>query len=115
MVNFIIRRDPKKIFRFAALQSPAGQRLLQEYRIPEKNIDSFLLIDDGKIYDRSTAALKLFNKLPWYWKWTQVGWIYPRALRDGMYNIIARNRFKWFGKKKECMVPSPAVKERFLD
>lgn len=114
-VNLIIRKDKKKIFRFAALQSPAGENILSQYGINWRDDDSFVLVTNNKIYQRSTAALKLFNKLPWYWKWTQLFWIFPRFLRDGIYNIIARNRYKWFGKKDECMIPTADIRERFLD
>ena len=115
MVNFIIRQDRKKIFRFAALQSDAGQELLMQYHLPTTQMDSFILIDDGKAYQRSTAALHLYNKLPWYWKWIQVLWIVPGFLRDAVYNLIARNRYKWFGKKETCMMPNAEVRERFLE
>ncbi|HYJ37054.1 MAG TPA: thiol-disulfide oxidoreductase DCC family protein [Chitinophagaceae bacterium] len=115
IVNFIIRQDKKKIFRFAALQSKAGQELLQQYQLPANNLDTFILIDGERVYDRSTAGLRLYNKLPWYWKWTQVFWIVPRFLRDVVYNFIARNRYKWFGKKEECMIPSTDVISRFLE
>src|SRR5687767_14888709 len=94
MVNFVIRRDKKKLFRFAALQSAAGEKILQQYHLSSNSPASFLLIDGDNVYDRSSAALKLYNRLPWYWKWTQLGWIFPRFLRDGIYNIIARNRYK---------------------
>jgi predicted DCC family thiol-disulfide oxidoreductase YuxK len=115
MVNFLIRKDRKEILRFAALQSKAGQELLQQYKLPTTAFDTFILIEQGKVYKRSSAALRLYNKLPWYWKWTQVFWIVPRFLRDAVYNLIARNRYKWFGKKEECMVPTEDVKSRFLE
>jgi len=115
MVNFLIRHDRKKILRFAALQSKAGQELLQQYQLPTTAFDTFILIEQGKVYNRSTAGLRLYNKLPWYWQWTQVFWIIPRFLRDAVYNLIARNRYKWFGKKEECMVPTEDVKSRFLE
>jgi predicted DCC family thiol-disulfide oxidoreductase YuxK len=115
MVNFLIRKDRKEILRFAALQSKAGQELLQQYKLPTTAFDTFILIEQGKVYKRSSAALRLYNKLPWYWKWTQVFWIVPRILRDAVYNLIARNRYKWFGKKEECMVPTEDVKSRFLE
>lgn len=99
MMNFIIKQDKKKVFRFAALQSPAGQKLLEEFDLPKNDFDSFILIDKGKIYKSSTAGLRVGNKFPWYWKWSQVFWIIPKFLRDAIYNIIARNRYKWFGKK----------------
>ena len=115
MVNFIIRRDKKKIFRFAALQSVTGQKLLKEWDLPADKFDSFILFDKGKVYQRSSAALRLYNKLPWYWKWTQLFWIFPKFIRDGVYGIISRNRYKWFGKREACMIPPADVKERFLD
>ena len=99
-VNFIIRQDKKKIFRFAALQSGAGQKILQHFNLPKEGFDSFVLIDNGRAYKKSTAGLKVYNKLPWYWKWTQLGWIAPRFVRDAVYDFIARNRYKWFGKIK---------------
>jgi predicted DCC family thiol-disulfide oxidoreductase YuxK len=113
-INFIIRQDKNKIFRFAALQSEAGQKLLKQYGLPTEGFGSFIFIDDGKVYQRSAAGLKVYGKLPWYWKWTQFGWIAPRFLRDGVYDFIARNRYRWFGKKEKCMIPSPDVRSRFL-
>ena len=114
MVNFIIRQDKKKIFRFAALQSEVGQKLLQEFGLPQKDFDSFILIYKGRVYKSSTAGLKLYSRLPWYWKWTQVFWIFPSFIRNGVYDWIARNRYKWFGKKDQCMVPTKEIRERFL-
>jgi predicted DCC family thiol-disulfide oxidoreductase YuxK len=114
MVNFIIRQDKKKVFRFAALQSETGQKLLEQYGLPKENFNSFFLVDNGKVYRSSTAGLRLYSRLPWYWKWTQVFWIVPRFLRDAVYNFIARNRYRWFGKKESCMVPTADVRSRFL-
>lgn len=113
-VNFIIRQDKKKLFRFAALQSEAGQNLLAQYHLQKENFASFVLLENGKAYQRSSAVLLLSNQLPWYWKWTQVFWIVPKFMRDGVYDLIARNRYKWFGKRDACIVPSPDVRERFL-
>ncbi len=115
LINSIIRQDRKKIFRFAALQSDAGQMLLRERNLPTDQFESFILLDKNKVYKKSTAALKLYNKLPWYWKWTQLFWIFPKFFRDWVYSIIAKNRYKWFGKREECMIPSPDVRQRFLD
>ena len=114
-VNFIIRQDKKNIFRFAALQSKAGQQLADKYQLPKENFNSFILIDKGKVYNRSTAGFKVYGKLPWYWKWTQIFWIVPRFITDAVYDLIARNRYKWFGKKEECMIPTPEIRNRFLD
>lgn len=113
-INFIIKQDQKKIFRFAALQSETGQQLLKKHNLPTEGFESFILIDNGKVYQRSSAGLKVYGKLPWYWKWTQMAWIAPQFIRDAVYNWIARNRYKWFGKKDACMIPSPEVRSRFL-
>ncbi|MDQ6610408.1 MAG: thiol-disulfide oxidoreductase DCC family protein [Bacteroidota bacterium] len=113
-LNFIIRQDKKNIFRFSALQSEAGQKLLEQYRLPKEGFDSFVLIVEGKVYKKSSAGLQVFRQLPWYWRWTQVFWIAPQFLRDAVYDFIAKNRYKWFGKKELCMVPSVEVKNRFL-
>ena len=115
MTNFIIRQDKKKRFLFAALQSKSGQQLLDQYKNNWRKSDSFVLIDNNKAYLKSDAGLRLYNKLPWYWKWTQLFWVFPRFFRDAVYNFIANNRYKWFGKKEECMVPTPELRERFLD
>ena len=115
MVNFLIRKDKQRRFLFAPLQSSAGQELLRQFGLNTTQLDSFIFISDGKAYLRSTAGLKLYNQLPWYWKWTQLFWIVPRVIRDAVYNFIARNRYKWFGKRDQCMVPSAEVRERFLD
>ena len=115
MVNFVIRRDKRNIFQFATLQSHSGKKLLEEYNINWKESDSFVIIENGKAFQKSSAALRLYNKLPWYWKWTQVFWIVPKFIRDGVYNFIARNRYRWFGKKEQCMIPTARLKQKFLD
>ena len=115
VVNFIIRQDTKKVFRFATLQSDFGQKILKENNLPTDVFESFLLLDKGKLYLKSTAGLRLYNKLPWYWKWTQLFWIFPKFFRDWVYDIIAKNRYKWFGKREKCMVPTPEILERFLE
>lgn len=114
IVNFIIRQDRKNVFLFAALQSESGKKLLEQYHINWQRSDSFVVIENDKAYIKSNATLKLYAKLPWYWGWTQIFWIVPKFIRDWIYSVIARNRYKWFGKKDECMVPSQEVKQRFL-
>jgi len=113
-MNFLMKQDKGRVFRFAALQSPAGQQLLEQYSQPKEQFNSFLLIENGKVYRSSTAGLRLYNKLPWYWKWTQVFWIVPPFLRNGIYDFIARNRYKWFGRREQCMIPTPEMRARFL-
>jgi predicted DCC family thiol-disulfide oxidoreductase YuxK len=114
-INFLIRQDKKDVFRFAPLQSQTGQKLLAQYQIQKKGFESFVLLQDGKAYQKSTAALKVLKQLPWYWKALKVFWIVPAFLRNSIYDFIARNRYKWFGKKETCMIPTRAVRNRFLD
>jgi predicted DCC family thiol-disulfide oxidoreductase YuxK len=113
-INFLIRQDKQKRFRFAPLQSEAGQKLLEQYHLPKKDFDSFVLIENGNVYKCSTAGLRLYSMLPWYWKWTQVFWLVPKFFRDGIYRFIAKNRYRWFGKKEACMIPTPEMRSRFL-
>jgi predicted DCC family thiol-disulfide oxidoreductase YuxK len=113
-VQFIINRDKEAKFRFASLQSDAGKKILQQFQLPTDTFNSFILYQDGKIYTRSTAALRVFSQLK-NWKWVGAFQYVPKFIRDGVYNLIARNRYKWFGKKDECMIPTPELKSRFLD
>lgn len=113
-VNFVLKQDKKDIFRFAPLQSEAGQKLLQQYNLSTKDFDSFVLIDEGKIYKKSSASLKVMSKLPWYWKEVQIFWVIPSFIRNAIYDFVARNRYKWFGKKDRCMIPTPELRNRFL-
>ncbi len=113
-VNFIIKLDKKKIFQFAALQSSSGQKLLQEYQLSAANFDSFVFIDNHEVYQKSKAAFKVISYLPWYIKWTKVFGLLPVSLTDAVYTFIAQNRYKWFGKKAQCMLPAPDIVNRFL-
>ena len=76
--------------------------------------DSLILIIGDKWYGKSSATLKIFDLLPWYWKWTQLFWLVPKFIRDGIYEYVSKHRYKWFGKKDQCMIPTPDVKKRFL-
>jgi predicted DCC family thiol-disulfide oxidoreductase YuxK len=114
IVNFLLKQDKKKILRFASMQSAAGEKLLQQYGFPNKYLKSFVLIENGKAYKKSTAGLRLYGKLPWYWSWTQLFWIIPKQVRDVVYEFIASNRYKWFGKRDACLLPTPEVRSRFL-
>ena len=113
-INFVLRHDRKGIFRFASLQSEAGQQLLAAHNLDSKELNSFFLIDKGKVYKKSAATLKVMNYFAWYWKELQILRIVPFFLRDAIYDFIAANRYKWFGKRQECMVPTPDLQKRFL-
>ena len=114
-VQFIIKRDKKKQFRFASLQGNYGQAFLKKYNLPADNFNSFILLEDDKIYTRSTGALRMLKHLGSGWRLFYGLIILPKFIRDGVYNWVARNRYKWFGKKDECMIPTPDLKARFLD
>ena len=113
-VNFIIDHDKKNDFRFASLQSEAGQDLLKKFHLNVKDFDSIILIENGKHYQRSSAVLKIVKKFPGLWKLLYLFIIVPKPLRDFVYDNIADNRYKWFGKKESCRVPTPELKEKFL-
>ena len=113
-VQFIIKRDKKNTFRFAALQSETGQKLLAQYGLPAKELNSFILIENDKAYNRSTGALRVLKKFKGLWPLLYGFIIVPKFIRDGVYDWVGRNRYKWFGKKEECMIPTPELKARFL-
>lgn len=115
-VLFIIKRDAKDLFRFASLQSDLGQSFLKKNNSqPEPSLKSIILVTpEAKVYTKSSAALRIAKHLPG-WKWMAVFLVLPRFLRDFVYDIIARNRYSWFGKREECMVPTPELKAKFLD
>ena len=113
-VNFIIRRDRRKLFKFAPLQSPVGQELLRRHHLWPDELDTFILIEEGRAYTRSTAALRVAKRLSGLWPLAYMLIVVPKLLRDVVYGVIAKNRYKWFGKRDECMMPTADVKERFL-
>ena len=112
-VLFIIRRDPKSKFRFAALQSDFGMAKLRHYGIPPGMLNSIILIQHGKAHQKSNAALEIAKNLSGLWPAMYVFKIIPRVVRDWVYDLIARNRYKLFGRRDECMIPTPELKARF--
>ena len=115
IVRFVIARDPDAHFQFAALTSDAAARLLDGVAHPDPAPDSVVLIDDGRVYTRSDAALRIARSLTFPWPVAYALIVFPRAWRDAAYDVIARHRYRWFGRREVCMVPSPAVRSRFLD
>ncbi|HYE60862.1 MAG TPA: thiol-disulfide oxidoreductase DCC family protein [Phycisphaerales bacterium] len=110
-VQFIVRRDPEGRFRFAPLQSEAARGLLGE---TSERPDSIALVEGGRVYWKSTAALRIARRLGGLWRVLYVLIVVPRPVRDWVYNIIARNRYRWFGKQDACMMPTPELRARFL-
>ena len=113
-VQFIIKRDPSGQFQFASQQSNAGRALLAKAGLPE-TMDTFVLVESDHTYTRSTAALKVAAKLSGAWWLCGIFWIVPRFVRDACYSVVARNRYRWFGKHESCWVPTPEIRARFLD
>jgi predicted DCC family thiol-disulfide oxidoreductase YuxK len=114
-VQFIIKRDARALFRFAALQSRAGQRILTQYGLCPQLLDSMVLIDAGSVFTKSDAVLRIVGYLPGMWPLLGLLRIVPRWLRNGAYDRIAENRYRWFGKKDACMLPTGNVAHRFLE
>lgn len=115
-IQFMIKKDTQNIFQFAALQSEVGQRLMAERGIDPKKSDSVVLIDPNLAYYlKSDAALEIGKSLKGYRTLSKLLLLFPRLLRNVVYDLIARYRYQWFGKKEECMIPSPEVKAKFLD
>lgn len=114
-VNFTLKRNAKANIRFAPLQGEAGQRILQQYHLPADDMQSFIFIEDGRVYKRSTAALKVCRHLRGLWPLCYGFMIVPGCIRDGIYNWIAKNRYTWFGVKETCMIPTPDMKARFIN
>ena len=113
-VDFLIRNDKRGELRFSALQSEVAESLLKNVTKPDRLPDSVMLLENGKLYTRSTAALKIVRHLPGYFKVFYVFIIIPRPVRDLVYDWIARNRYRWYGKKETCRLPSAAERARFL-
>ena len=114
-VVFILKRERKDTFRFASLQSAFAQNLLEEYRINGEAPDSIILIENNKVYYQSTAALRIVKQLKWPWPLIYGLIIIPRFIRDPVYGFIARNRYKWFGKREQCFMPGKDMSYKFLD
>lgn len=114
-VQTVLKNDPKGYFHFASLQGPNGQALLKQYGLQGNDMKSFVLIEDGKAYTRSTAALRVTRKLNGPLRLLYPFTILPAFIRNWVYDYIAANRYRWFGEKQECWMPRPEWKKRFLD
>lgn len=113
-VQFVIKRDESGRFRFASLQSEFGKQVIDKFKIPA-NLSTFILIEEARIYKKSTAALRVARKLVFPWKLLFAFILIPRFIRDAVYNYVARNRFKFFGKRENCWIPSADLKHLFIE
>lgn len=114
-VQFIIRHDPQRQFRFASLQSITAKTMLSRHPLAKDRVNSLLLWEDGTVYARSEAALRIARKLSGAWPLLYGFRIVPPGIRDGIYTIVARNRYRWFGRKEDCWAPTPALQQLFLN
>jgi predicted DCC family thiol-disulfide oxidoreductase YuxK len=113
-VTYVIKRDKKDLFRFCALQVEPGVSLLKKYKVDSSKTDSIILIENNKAYVKSTAALKIARQLGGAYPLLYGFIILPAFLRNWIYDFIASNRYKWYGEKESCMIPTPELKSKFL-
>lgn len=114
-VQFIIRKNKKKNIQFASLQGVHGQTFLKENNLDTSEFSSLVYVENGKIYTKSSGALRITKQLKRLWPFMICFLIVPKFIRDAVYNYIAKNRYKWYGKKTSCWLPTPELKKRFLD
>lgn len=114
-VQFILKKDRKKKFLFGSLQGKTGQEYLRKYNLPTDEFHSFMLIEDNVLYTRSTAILRVLKHLGRGWQLLYVFTYLPQVVRDGLYKLIAKNRYRLFGKKDACRIPTAAERDRFLE
>ncbi len=114
-VNFIIKYDDHQHFKFASLQSDATKQLLLQFDKNNSELDSIILIQNNKVYSKSSAILRVAKNLGGLTSFAIIFWVFPKPIRDWVYDFIAKNRYKWFGKRDSCMIPTKELKSRFID
>jgi predicted DCC family thiol-disulfide oxidoreductase YuxK len=113
-INLVIRNDRRDRFRFTPFQSELGQVILQQFDLNQENLQSVILIEHGRAYTKSTAALRIARRLDGLWPGMYAFILVPPFIRDWIYDWIARNRYRWWGKMDACMVPTPEVRKKFM-
>ena len=114
-VQFLLRHDRRGRFRFASIQGEAGGRMLADAGLRVEGLQTLLLVEGDRSWQHTDAILRVLHGLGWPWRLAWAAWLIPRPLRDGLYRWLARNRYRWFGRSAQCMVPDPQVAARFLD
>lgn len=114
-VDFVIRRDPEGVYRFASLQSALGQEKTRNCQLMNTGADSVILVEHDQCYVRSTAVLRIIRKLRFPWPLGYMFIVVPEELRDWIYDMVAKNRYRWFGKRDTCRLPTAQEQARFLD
>lgn len=114
-VNFVIDRDAKGFFRFAPLQSEFAKSTLKDFQVDSSELESIVFLANEKVYRRSRAALEIAKKMSGLWPMLYGFIVIPGFIRNFFYDLIARNRYKWFGKQDTCRIPTPELKSRFIE
>ena len=114
-VAFILRHEADPRLRFVPLQSAAGSRLMREIGLDPEDAKTFVLLAGGKAFVRSAAAVRVCAYFKWPWKALAAARLIPRPIRDRAYDLVARNRYRWFGRSEACMVPTPDIRARFIE
>jgi len=114
-VDLVIRRDKNSYYHFASLQSDYSKEQLPKYGVNPTDLDSIALLDKGQVYQKSTAALKIASRMSGLYPLLGVFWVVPKFIRDAVYDFIARNRYKWFGRKDSCRMPTDAERALFIE
>jgi predicted DCC family thiol-disulfide oxidoreductase YuxK len=113
-MQFVYKRDAKAVFKLVWLQEKAGEEILQYLDLPTANLKTIILIEHGEPFYKSTAFLKIVRHLRFPWPMLSVGVIIPNFIRNRIYDWVANHRYRWFGKKEQCLLPSGALAKRFL-
>lgn len=114
-VAFVIRRDPEARFRFVSAQSPLGQSILSRLGLSTTDFESNILIEEGGAWFKSGALFAILRRLPWPWRWLSILRVVPLAISDRLYNVVADNRYRLFGRRDACLVPTPDIRRRFAE
>ena len=114
-VQFLLRHDKKGVFQFASIQGETGAALLTNAGLSVNGLKTMLLCDDGRVWEQSAALLRVLHGLGWPWRFAWVAWLVPAPLRDSAYRVVARNRYRLFGRTETCLIPPKNFVARFLD
>jgi predicted DCC family thiol-disulfide oxidoreductase YuxK len=114
-VQFLLKHDRRGLFRFASIQGGTGQALLAKAGLQVEGLQTLLLVDGAGTWQHTSAILRVLGALGWPWRLAWVAWLVPAPLRDALYRLVARHRYRLFGRSETCLLPSPAFATRFLD
>jgi predicted DCC family thiol-disulfide oxidoreductase YuxK len=114
-VQFVVDHDPQGRIRFASLQSDVGRAVLERLDLPRDDLETVVLVEGNRAYTKSAAAIRVCELLGGVYRLASVGWIVPRGVRDRLYDVVAEHRYQWFGRKDQCMVPTPELRSRFVE